>query len=376
MENPRINKVVAFGILAALACGLGYWVHRIKGPPPDNTAFCAVQLRGVAETEKALEDGYEVDQSRRCITRRSHEAMERSRKERVEQAALRRQAVPEPPRNLAQERKDFKTTVSFPAPARQPLPSPPASLFVRSDYAGAQGKMAAFVTPDPRDGGKHAAIVWLTGGDTNSLDDFWSPQPESNDQTARPFRDAGLLMMFPTLRGGNTNPGSKEYFLGEVEDVLAAADHLARLPYVDPERIYLGGHSTGGTLALLVAESSARFKAVFALAPVARIIDYPASIVPHHVVAQGADEAWLRSPIHWLGGITTPTYVIEGTASPSNLDSLEEICRKSTNAQVHCIRVAGANHFTVVSRVTKVIAARLAVPQEGAKWIIRPEEFQ
>ena len=59
------------------------------------------------------------------------------------------------------------------------------------------------------------------------------------------------IMMFPTLRGGNTNPGAREYLLGEVDDVLAAAEHLARLPYVDPQRIYLGGHSTGGTLALL-----------------------------------------------------------------------------------------------------------------------------
>lgn len=359
-----------------LLAGLGLWIQRIKGPPPDNTAFCAVPLRGVEETNKALEDGYEVDQSRRCITRRSHEAMERSKKERAEQLAGRREVATAKAQSLAEARKDFKTAISLPSTGNPPLPKPPAGLFVRADYEGAKGRMAAFVTPDPRDGQKHAAIIWLTGGDTNSLDDFWSPQPESKDQTARPFRDAGLLMMFPTLRGGNANPGGKEYFLGEVEDVLAAADHLARLPYVDPDRIYLGGHSTGGTLALLVAESSGRFKSVFALAPVARVIDYPASLFPRHKTAQRAEETWLRSPIHWLAGITTPTYVIEGTTAPSNAESLEEICRKSTNPEVLCIRVAGADHFSVVSRVTKVIAARLAVPREGARWIIRPEDFQ
>ena len=36
---------------------------------------------------------------------------------------------------------------------------------------------------------------------------------------------------------------------------------LAAQPYVDPARIYLGGHSTGGTLALLVAECSETFRA-------------------------------------------------------------------------------------------------------------------
>ena len=137
------------------------------------------------------------------------------------------------------------------------------------------------MTPDPRDGQKHAAIV----GSPEAIPTRWRTSgvrsPESNDQTARPFRDAGLVMMFPSLRGGNANPGGKEYFLGEVEDVLAAAEFVARLPYVDPAQIYLGGHSTGGTLALLVAESSGRFKSVFALAPVARVDDYPAALAPH-----------------------------------------------------------------------------------------------
>ena len=41
-------------------------------------------------------------------------------------------------------------------------------------------------------------------------------------------------MMFPSLRGGNDNPGAKEGFLGEVDDVIAAADFLAKQPYVDP----------------------------------------------------------------------------------------------------------------------------------------------
>ena len=70
-------------------------------------------------------------------------------------------------------------------------------------------------------------------------------------------------MMFPSLRGGNDNPGVREGFFGEVDDVLAAADFLGKQAFVDPQRIYLGGHSTGGTLVLLVAECSGRFRAVF-----------------------------------------------------------------------------------------------------------------
>ena len=65
-------------------------------------------------------------------------------------------------------------------------------MFVRSDYRNPQGRtLAAFVTPDPGDGEKHPAIVWLTGGDSNSLDDFWTEGPPANDQSASAYRKGG-----------------------------------------------------------------------------------------------------------------------------------------------------------------------------------------
>ena len=42
---------------------------------------------------------------------------------------------------------------------------------------------------------------------------------------------------------------------------------LARLPEVDPQRIYAAGHSSAGTLALLLAEHEPRIKACAAYAP-------------------------------------------------------------------------------------------------------------
>jgi pimeloyl-ACP methyl ester carboxylesterase len=182
-------------------------------------------------------------------------------------------------------------------------------------------------------------------------------------------------MMFPTLRGGNSNPGRKEYFLGEVEDVLAAAERLAQLPYVDPARVYLGGHSSGGTLALLVAASGGRFASVFALGPAARIDEYARSIMPVSLDRRDSQEGRLRSPVLWMGGITSPTYVIEGTVVPSNRGSFDELCAAAkANRRVACVAVAGEDHFSVIARVTKVIAARVAVPS-GSEWILRPGEF-
>ena len=106
--------------------------------------------------------------------------------------------------------------------------------------------MAAYASPPPADGKRHPAIIWIFGGFDNSIGEIaWQKGPAANDQSAIVFREAGILMMYPSLRGGNRNPGFTESFYGEVDDVLAAADYLSKLDYVDTNRIYLGGHSTG-----------------------------------------------------------------------------------------------------------------------------------
>ncbi len=127
-------------------------------------------------------------------------------------------------------------------------------------------------------------------------------------------------MMYPSLRGGNKNPGFIEGFYGEVDDVLGASEYLAKLDYVDPKRIYLGGHSTGGTLALLVAESTDRFRAVFAFGPVEDASDYGSKYLPFDI--SNRKEVDLRSPIKWLQAIRNPTFVFEGTERRSNIDSV------------------------------------------------------
>ncbi len=166
------------------------------------------------------------------------------------------EATPEQEKgSLLEARRGFKTKLVPLARERDPVPEPPPELFRKISYDSPAGKLAAYISQAPQDGTKHPAIIWITGGDCNTIDEgVWSAAPPSNDQTASAYRKAGIVMMFPSLRGGNDNPGVKEAFLGEVDDVLAAARYLVRDESVDPKRLYLGGHSTGGTLVLLVAE--------------------------------------------------------------------------------------------------------------------------
>ncbi len=165
------------------------------------------------------------------------------------------------------------------------------------------------------------------------------------------------MTMYPSLRGGNGNPGYLEGEYGEVDDVLAAADYLAQRPDVDPKRIYLGGHSTGGTLAMLVAESTNRFRAVFAFGPVAFAKQYGQDSLPFDVNDKQEDR--LRSPAYFLSVIRTPTYVLEGEAQPSNIDCLQIMEQLSHNPNLHFTSIPGKDHFSELATATPIVAKHI-----------------
>jgi acetyl esterase/lipase len=264
-------------------------------------------------------------------------------------------SAPRPKPSLAEARRGF-TTRPLPRPAADPAPAPPPNVFRLLRYDSPAGKLAAYLTPDPRDGRKHPAIVWITGGDCNTIDELWNERPRQNDQTAAAYRKAGIVLMFPSLRGGNDNPGQREGFFGEVDDILSAADYLARQSYVDPQRIYLGGHSTGGTLVMLVAESSSRFRAVFSFGPADDVRGYPPEFLPFDT--SNPKELELRSPGRWLHSVGSPLFVFEGTVK-GNMDSLRAMARASTNPFIHFHPIKGVSHFSILAPINELVAAKI-----------------
>lgn len=258
-------------------------------------------------------------------------------------------------RTLNEARAGFRSRPIPRIHPRTPLDVPPPGVFSLVKYPAAVGELSAYLTPDPGDGRKRPAIVWITGGDCNTLGDVWSPADPSNDQTAAAYRQAGIVMMFPSLRGGNQNPGENESFLGEVDDILAAADFLSKQEYVDPQRIYLGGHSTGGTLVLLVAESTDRFRAVFSFGPADDIRGYGPDYSPFG--DNELREVAVRSPGYWLHSVRCPTFVFEGTNG--NIQSLRKMRSNSQNPRIQFHEIPGGDHFGILAPLNQRIATRI-----------------
>jgi dipeptidyl aminopeptidase/acylaminoacyl peptidase len=253
---------------------------------------------------------------------------------------------------LAELRKKLHTNI-FGSADKTPAPEPPELLFAKVKYPAPNGLQVAYVSPQRSGDERQPAVIWLHGGFDTGIDaDFWKKSPRSNDQTAQAFRNAGLLMMLPSLRGANENPGRAECFLGEVDDVIAALDYLAKRPDVDPKRIYLAGHSTGGTLALLVAASTDRFRAVIAFGPVADVRQYGKSgCMPDN---PPDEEVVVRSPMLFMDQIVTPTFVIEG--EKGNADVFPFLQERIKGSTVRFVLVPGASHFSVLAPGTEVVA--------------------
>lgn len=260
--------------------------------------------------------------------------------------------------SLTDARNGFKTKLLPKKTDFQPVEQAPSNIFKTIKYLAASGELAAYVSPNPNTGKKHSAIIWITGGDCNSIGDSWSPASPKNDQTAAAFRKAGIVMMFPSLRGGNDNPGVKEGFLGEVDDVLAAVKYLEKQDYVDPTRIYLGGHSTGGTMALLVTELSNRFRAVFSFGPVEDVSRYgsDSGFLPFDTSNQ--QEVELRSPGYWLSSIRSPVWVFEGT-NGGNISSLRKMAQAPNNPKINFIEIENSDHFATLAPTNEIIAQKI-----------------
>ncbi|MCA8994700.1 MAG: hypothetical protein KDA88_22170 [Planctomycetaceae bacterium] len=101
--------------------------------------------------------------------------------------------------NLTDAKQGFVTKITKSGEDFGP-PETPIAYFDLIHYDSPVGKLAAYVSKDRGDGEKHPAIVWITGGDNNSIGDVWTPMGYDNDQGASAFREQAVNL----CRGGNS----------------------------------------------------------------------------------------------------------------------------------------------------------------------------
>jgi dipeptidyl aminopeptidase/acylaminoacyl peptidase len=249
--------------------------------------------------------------------------------------------------DYATARAGFKTRLLRRGPSPQDSDlrrTPPEAVVI--GYRSGELDLNALADKPPDDGKRRPAVLFLHGGFAFGEGDWEMPQP---------FRDAGYFVMIPLLRGENGQAGEFTLFYDEVGDVLAAADALARLPYVDPDRIYLAGHSSGGTLAMLAAMASDRFRAAASLS------GGPDQML--HTKGQDAlvvfdksdpREFRVRSPVAYATSFKSPARLYYGSEEgwADGMTRRTAILAKQAGRDVDAVKVPG-DHFSSVPEAMK-----------------------
>ena len=186
-------------------------------------------------------------------------------------------------------------------------------------------------------------VIFLHGGFAFGSDDF---------DMARPYRDAGFVVVTPILRAENGQDGNFSMFYDEVDDVIAVTDYVRRLPDIDPERIFLAGHSIGGTMTMLAAMTSPWFRGVASLSGSPDQILWIKfggynRIAPFDI--NDEREYVMRSPLSYARSFKAPARIYYGSAEPFFGPSSRKLAEVATAAGADVVtKEMPGDHFGAV----------------------------
>lgn len=143
------------------------------------------------------------------------------------------------------------------------------------------------------------------------------------------YAAAGYVTVFANPRGSVgygaafANLIDKAYPGRDHDDLMSVVDAMVARPYIDPDRLYIGGGSGGGVLTAWAIAKTDRFAAAAVKRPVVNwastalttdigplMMDYWFEAPPW----EKPDEYWRRSPLSVVGAVRTPTIIITGEA--------------------------------------------------------------
>jgi dipeptidyl aminopeptidase/acylaminoacyl peptidase len=194
------------------------------------------------------------------------------------------------------------------------------------------------------------ALVFAHGGFAFAGSDF---------DTVAYWVRAGWVVFVPTLRAENGGPGNYDLFYGEIDDLIAAGNYVARLKEVDPKAVFVAGHSVGGTRAVLASMLPGPFCAaagVGAATDVGAWLEGQEELAPFDI--SNEDEIYVRSPRYHVRSIHMPVILVRGKMEYWNWAMTDQFVTdaKTAGKDVTSIVVTG-DHFTCLSQAMREVQA-------------------
>jgi dienelactone hydrolase len=261
--------------------------------------------------------------------------------------------------DYTETRRYFSTKLlrEGPSPQHTVLSLRPPDYVEEVEFRSGTRRLKAWMSGHQHARQKLPAVLFLHGGFELGAADW---------DMAAPYWEAGFVVMVPMLRGENGQPGTFSFLYDEVDDVVAAAAFLSDHPSVDSDRIFLAGHSAGGTLTLLAVEASSRFRAAASFdgsRDQQLLYDGSAAKPGNHaeVVFDPKDsrELQVRSPLAYVYSVKSPVrlyYSYEASVIAQRPSQRFAELARARGADVEASRVWGSHMSHVARAMPRSIA--------------------
>lgn len=228
---------------------------------------------------------------------------------------------------------------------------------------GTSMKMRVYLPPGNHQPGSIPCVLVAPAG-TNLLVGNDMDADDYHDETL-PYAQAGMAVVFYSIDGGigDMETASNAEFVAGYKKFRAAGAGvvngrnaleyvLAKVPQVDPKRIYCAGHSSAGTLSLLLAQHEPRIRACVAYAPVSDVEESLEEVTGDFAMSRLfpglTDFVQQSSPKTHVAEFQCPVFLFhaldDGNVPASDSSSLAAALR-SAGKQVTLRNVAVGNHY-------------------------------
>ncbi len=230
-----------------------------------------------------------------------------------------------------------------------------------SGLPGYQAKLRVYM-PAGNHGAQSLPCVLVAPAGTNLIRGSDMDADDYHKETL-PYARAGYVTIFYSLDGALENDLDPEQVVrsyrqfkavdaGVVNGKNAIEFALARIPEVDPTRIYTAGHSSAGTLSLLMATRDKRVAGCIAYAPCADVESFLAELLRAsdvEVAFPGIGQFLsLTSPMNSAGELTCPLFLFhvdDDQIAPIG-ESRRYLARVGTpKSDITFLRVPSGGHY-------------------------------
>jgi dipeptidyl aminopeptidase/acylaminoacyl peptidase len=210
-------------------------------------------------------------------------------------------------------------------------------------YEGSDGyTISAYLyrPPNLAPGERVPGVLWIHGGPTGQYRDMFEPFGSGGSGNAQFFAQRGYVVLLPNIRGssgyGKAFEDGNNGCWGhcDLEDVLAGADYLKSLPYVDGAKMGITGTSYGGIMSMNAATfAPGAFQAAIPASGYADWVHfYHGENELRHIKLleyelgpfETSEHVWAKSSsIHAVADVATPIFLVHGVGRYPGSDQSE-----------------------------------------------------